>query len=73
MNEMSEMKDKIRQALPKGVIVDENVLEKIVGGIQTGMTKTDLEALLEGAGLQTGLLNDLQLAIAKPRPPKIGR
>jgi len=52
MSEMSEMKDKIRQALPKGVIVDENVLEKI----------------LEGAGLQTGLAYDLQLAIAKPRP-----
>ena len=68
MGETSEIKDRIRQALPEGVIVNENVLEKIVGGIQTGMTKTDLEALLEDAGLQTGLLYDLQLAIAKPRP-----
>ena len=69
MSEMSEIKDKIRQAIPKGVIVDEDVLEKIVGGIQTGMTRKDLDVLLAGAGLQSGVLDDLLIkGIAKPRP-----
>ena len=65
---MSMMKEKIREALPKGVIVDDAVLEKIVGGIQTGMTRKDLDGLLSGVGLQKGALDDLMRGIAKPRP-----
>ena len=70
MSEMSEIKDQIRQAIPKGVIVDETVLEKIVGGIQTGMTRKDLDVLLAGAGLQSGILDNLIKGIAKPKPGK---
>ncbi len=68
MSEMSEMKEKIRQALPKGVIVDEAILEKIVGGIQTGMTREDLEVLLNGVGLKAGILDRIPMGISKPRP-----
>lgn len=68
MNEMSEIKKKIQEALPKGVIVDDAVLEKIVGGIQTGMTREDLDGLLTGVGLQSGVLDNLVMGIAKPRP-----
>ena len=68
MNDMSEIKAKIQEALPKGVIVDDAVLEKIVGGIQTGMTREDLDGLLTGVGLQSGILDSLAPGIAKPRP-----
>lgn len=66
MNEMSEMKDKIRQALPKGVEVDDAVLEKIVGGIQTGMTQTQLNDLLKSMGIDRKIV--LPAGISKPRP-----
>ena len=65
---MSEIKEKIKQAIPKGVIVDDAVLEKIVGGIQTGMTREDLNGLLTGVGLKSDILDGLNLGIAKPRP-----
>ena len=70
---MSEIKEKIKQAIPKGVIVDDAVLEKIVGGIQTGMTREDLNGLLTGVGLKSDILDGLNLGIAKPRPGVGGR
>lgn len=65
---MDDIKKRIQDTLPKGLILDEAVLEKIVGGISTGMTKEDLDSLLSGAGLGNELTSDFLLGIAKPRP-----
>ena len=55
---MDDIKKRIQDTLPKGLILDEAVLEKIVGGISTGMTKEDLDSLLSGAGLGNELTSD---------------
>ena len=71
---MNELKKKVQETLPVGVILDEAVLEKIVGGISTGMTKKDLDTLLNSVGLGgTDLSDTLMVAISKPNPGGLGR
>ena len=62
---MSELKKQMQEALPEGLIVNEEVLEQIVGGVKTNMDQKDLDMLLEKAGLPS---MDIALFIAKPKP-----
>ena len=70
--DMNELKKNVQEALPDGLILDESVLEKIVGGINTGMTRQDLDALLAGAGIAGVDASSLMVGIAKPAPGGLG-
>jgi len=70
--DMNELKKNVQEALPDGLILDESVLEKIVGGINTGMTRQDLDALLAGAGIAGVDASALMVGIAKPAPGGLG-
>ena len=70
--DMNELKKNVQEALPDGLILDESVLEKIVGGINTGMTRQDLDALLAGAGIAGVDASSLMVGIAKPTHGGLG-
>lgn len=71
--EMNEVKKKIQEALPDGMILDESVLEKIVGGINTGMTKQDLDDLLGMAGVKGLNTSSFMKSVSKPNPGGLGK
>ena len=65
---MSEMKKQLQEALPDGLIVNEDVLEQIVGGVQTNMGRKEMDLLLAKAGIPAEYMPKLITAIAKPKP-----
>ena len=62
--DMEKFKNKIKEAIPDGITIDKDLLDKVVGGVDAGLfSESDVLAELHngGAGL-AGLL----LGVAKP-------